>query len=102
MAWFKKKEALPNSEYFLDGFIQGVAVTLFGGPIFIVGLAIGWVYAVLLIVCCFVAYFLLRQIVQVYSLFSGEGRSEIWWLGSVLGFCLVMPLFFSFLSLPIN
>lgn len=98
----KSKEGLPNKVYFLDGLLQGIGITLFGGPIFIAGFLLGLVGTLILLGLCVAVYLTTRAVVQSSTLFSGQGKSEIWWLGAILGFSTVMLVFFPLISMQLN
>ncbi len=99
MARTKGKEGLPNKDYFLDGVLQGIGITLFGGPIVITGFLLGLAGAIILLILCVVVYLLVRAVIKKTTLISGQGKSEIWWLGAMIGFGAVMLLFFPLTSI---
>ena len=100
MNWFRKEEGRNNSEYLLEGFLQGMGVTLIGGPIFIVGLVKGWVSVLILVALCALVYLGAKKFIANKQLLTGVGRSEFWWLGFFGGFAVVMLLFFPVLGAP--
>lgn len=102
MASTKSKEGLPNKVYFLNGLLQGIGITLFGGPIFVSGFLLGWVNSLILLGGCSTVYLATKAVVENSTLIAGQGKSEIWWAGSLFGFSAVMLAFFSLISMQLK
>lgn len=90
----RKNQATTNAQYFLNGLLEGLAVALFLGPVFIVTLVCGWLGLTVIISLCFVTYKATSQAIQKKYLISGTGRSELYWLGFTAGFALCLTYMF--------
>lgn len=100
MDWLARKNNRTNKECLQEGIAQGIGITLFGGPVFIIALVKGWfVFSIFLILCVGIFYGA-KALIKNTSLVSGSGRGEFWWLGFFIGFIVVMLCFFPLMALP--
>jgi len=101
MNLFTRKEKSIKREYLLGGIISGIGISLFGGPIFLIGMALGWFMLFLFLALCMGTYFVVRYLINKSSILLELGGGEFWWLGFCIGFCIVILYFFLLFSLPI-